>query len=271
MGIAGSDLSAIERLLKRDRQIILVCVAAMVVLSGLYTILGVGMDMSAIAMTGMPSTMLMDTAEWTPTYAVLVFLMWWIMMIAMMLPSATPALLLYTAVRRRGGARPAPVVMTAIFLLGYLSVWALFSLFATALQGVLEYVGVVSGMLSVSNRPIGGVILLVAALYQFTPLKQACLTQCRNPVRFITGAHGAGRVRPFRLGARHGVYCVGCCAALMLLLFFGGIMNLFWIGGLGIYVLLEKLLPRRRWFSYAAGIGMFAIGIGLVAPVAWIG
>jgi predicted metal-binding membrane protein len=271
MGIAGSDVSAIERLLKRDRQIVLVCVAAMVVLSGLYTMLGVGMEMSAIAMTGMPSTMLMDTAEWTPTYAVLVFLMWWIMMIAMMLPSAAPALLLYAAIRRRGRGPTDPVVMTAIFLLGYLSVWALFSLLATALQGALEYVGVVSGMLSVSNRALGGVVLLTAALYQFTPMKQACLTQCRNPVRFITGTHGAGRVGALRLGIRHGTYCVGCCGLLMLLLFFGGIMNLFWIAGIGIYVLLEKLLPRGRWLSHAAGIGMFAVGIWLVAPIAWTG
>src|SRR4051812_46700842 len=102
MRIGGSEISAIERLLKRDRVIVLVCLAAMVALSALYTSLGVSMDMSPIAMTSMPSAMLMDAAEWTPTYAVLVFLMWWIMMIAMMLPSAAPALLLYAAVRRRG-------------------------------------------------------------------------------------------------------------------------------------------------------------------------
>jgi predicted metal-binding membrane protein len=176
MGIVGSDVSTLERLLKRDRVIVLVCVTAMVVLSGLYTTFGVGMNMSPIAMTGMPSTMLMDVPEWTPTYTVLVFMMWWIMMIAMMLPSATPALLLYAAVKRRGGGLADPVVMLAIFLLGYLAVWALFSLLATAMQGVLEYVGVVSGMLSVSNRALGGVILLVTALYQFTRIKQACLT-----------------------------------------------------------------------------------------------
>ena len=268
MGIGGSDISAVERLLKRDRVIVLVCVAAMVVLSALYTTLGVGMDMSAIAMTSMPSAMLMDAAEWTPTYAVLVFLMWWIMMIAMMLPSAAPALLLYAAVRRRRGGLADPVVMTGIFLLGYLATWALFSLSATALQGALEYVGAVSGMLSVSNRALGGVILLAAALYQFTPIKQACLTQCRNPVRFITGAHGTGFAGAFRLGVRHGTYCVGCCAVLMLLLFFGRIMNLVWIAGLGVYVLLEKLLPWGRWLSQAAGIGMFAAGAWLVASVA---
>jgi predicted metal-binding membrane protein len=213
--------------------------------------------------------MLMDAAEWTPTYAVLVFLMWWVMMTAMMLPSAVPTLLLYAAVRRRGGGSADPVVMTAIFLLGYLAVWALFSLLATALQGALEYIGVVSGMLSVSNRALGGLILLAAALYQFTPIKQACLTQCRNPVRFITDAHGAGLAGAFRRGIRHGTYCVGCCAVLMLLLFFGGIMNLFWIAGLGVYVLLEKLLPWGRWLSHVAAIGAFAVGAWLVASFAW--
>lgn len=228
------------------------------------------MDMSAPAMAGMPNAMLMDAAEWTTTYAVLVFLMWWIMMIAMMLPSAAPALLLYAALRRRSGGLADPVVMTAIFLLGYLATWALFSLLATGLQGALEYLRVLSGTLSVSNRALGGVILLAAALYQFTPIKQACLTQCRNSVRFVTGAHGAGLAGAFRLGVRHGTYCIGCCAVLMLLLFFGGIMNLVWIAGLGLYVLLEKLLPWGRLLSHGAGIGMFSVGAWLVASVAWM-
>jgi predicted metal-binding membrane protein len=258
-----SDVSTIERLLKRDRAIVLAALAAMAAVSAVYTVFGVGMDMSALDMTAMPGDMLMAAAVWTPEYAVLAFFMWWIMMIAMMLPSAAPVLLLYAAVKRKRREIANPVTMTAVFLSGYLFAWALFSLFATSLQWLLQSAGLVSGMLNVSNNALGVAILLAASVYQFSPLKQVCLKQCKQPARFIAGPQGAGLTGALRLGLRHGTFCVGCCCGLMLLLFFGGIMNLFWIAGLGIYVLLEKLLPQGRWLSYAAGIALFALGLKL--------
>ena len=262
-----SEVSTIERLLKRDRAIVLTALAAMAVVSTIYTVFGVGMDMSALDMTAMPGDMLMAVAVWTPEYAVLAFFMWWIMMIAMMLPSAAPVLLLYAALKRRRREIVNPVAMTAVFLSGYLSVWAFFSLLATSLQWILQSAGLVSGMLNVSNKVLGIAILLAASAYQFSPLKQVCLTQCRQPARFIAGPQGAGLTGALRLGIRHGTYCVGCCGGLMLLLFFGGIMNLFWVAGLGLYVLLEKLLPYGRWLSYAAGVGLFAVGLKLTASL----
>ncbi len=215
------NASAIERLLKRDRTIVLVALTAIGGLSAAYTVLGVGMNMSALDMTAMPGDMLMAAAVWTPAYTILTFFMWWIMMIAMMLPSATPVLLLYAALKRRRREIANPVAMTTVFLLGYLAVWAFFSLLATFLQRVLQSAGLVSGMLNVSNKELGIAILLAASVYQFSPLKQVCLKHCRQPARFLAGSQGTGLAGALRLGVRHGTYCVGCCGVLMLLLFFG--------------------------------------------------
>lgn len=262
------EISAIERLLKRDRAIVLAALFMMAGLSAVYTVLGGGMDMSALAMTRMPPDMLMAPPDWTPAYAVLMFLMWWIMMMAMMLPSATPVILLYAALKRRRHDLANPLIMTTVFLAGYLAVWALFSLAATFLQWVLDDTGMVSSMLSVSNAALGGVILITAALYQFTPLKHNCLALCKNPVKFITKPRAPGLPGALGAGITHGAYCVGCCAVLMLLLFFGGIMNLFWIAGLSIYVFLEKLLPEGGSISYAAGTGLFIVGVKLLVSAA---
>jgi predicted metal-binding membrane protein len=174
---------------------------------------------------------------------------------------------LYAALKRRRREILNPVAMTAVFLSGYLAVWALFSLLATSLQWILQSAGLVSGMLNVSNKALGVAILLAASVYQFSPLKQVCLKQCKQPARFIAGPQNAGLTGALRLGLRHGTYCVGCCGGIMLLLFFGGIMNLFWIAGLGVYVLLEKLLPQGRWLSYAAGIVLFAVGVKLTGSL----
>ncbi len=262
-----SDVSTIERLLRRDRAIVLAALMAIGSLSVAYTVFSLGMNMSAGDKTAMSGEMLMAAAAWTPAYAVLVFLMWWIMMIAMMLPSAAPVLLLYAALKRRRRDIADPMLMIALFLSGYLAVWALFSLLATALQWMLQFTKMVSGSLTLSSNVLGIAIVLAAAAYQFSPLKQACLKQCQQPARFIAGSQGTGQVGALRLGVRHGTYCVGCCGVLMLLLFFGGVMNLYWIAGLGVYVLLEKLLPQGRWLSFAAGVGLFAVGVKLVVSL----
>ena len=262
-----SDTSAIERLLRQDRAIVLTALTAIGLLSVAYTVSGFGMTMSAGDRSAISGEMLMAAAVWTPAYAVLVFFMWWIMMIAMMLPSAAPVLLLYAALKRRRRDIADPVRMTAVFLSGYLAIWALFSLLATALQWVLQSTQIVSASLTLSSDVLGIAIVLAAAAYQFSPLKQACLNQCQQPARFIAGSQGTGLAGALRLGGRHGTYCVGCCGVLMLLLFFGGVMNLYWIAGLGVYVLLEKLLPQGRWLSYAAGVGLFAVGVKLAVSL----
>lgn len=241
-------------------------VTLVLLLSGLYTVAGIGMQMSAIEMTrmagpvGEPMQMGSGTT-WTPSYAALIFLMWWAMMIAMMTPSAAPVLLLFTAIRKTGAQPAQAPLLSLLFLSGYMLAWAGFSITATALQWWLETAGLSNGpMMSLSSRALGGALLLAAGAYQFTPLKHACLTHCRMPVQFLTAHNRSGLTGALLMGAHHGVFCLGCCWALMLLLFAGGIMNLYWIAGLALYVLAEKHFPHPRLFTSATGVLLVLAG-----------
>lgn len=252
----------VERLLRRDQFIVLAAVAVIVALTGLYTVMGVGMDMSALDMTRLASgdAMAMDVA-WSPSYGMLVFFMWWVMMIAMMTPSAAPALLLYAAVKRLGPETTRATGLTLWFLLGYLLVWAGFSLLATGLQWALAQIGLMNeALMTLNSRVIAGGIFLAAGLFQFSGLKDACLSHCQSPASFLASHNRPGMPGALRLGAYHGAYCLGCCWALMALLFVGGIMNLWWIVGLALYVLAEKTLPHARWLT--RGTGALLLGAG---------
>ena len=153
------------------------------------------------------------------------------------------------------------MVPTAAFLSGYLIAWLLFSLAATALQWGLERTGLVHGMMMWSNsRVLSAAFLLSAGLYQLSPLKTVCLDHCRSPAGFLSAHWRKGPAGALRMGMDHGLYCVGCCWFLMLLLFVGGIMNLVWIAGLAIFVLLEKLLPHGVPVARASGIVMLLAG-----------
>lgn len=182
-------------------------------------------------------------------------------MIAMMVPSASPTILLYAALNRQ--MKPAKDVMlkAGLFLAGYLSAWAFFSFLATLLQWLLEFRALASPMtMMVTSTYLGAGILLAAGIYQFTPLKRACLNHCREPVRFLTERRRPGRRGAFLMGLEHGGFCLGCCWFLMALLFFGGIMNLYWIGGLALFVLFEKLVPNGHWVGYAGGLALIVSG-----------
>ncbi|KIC17786.1 DUF2182 domain-containing protein [Leisingera sp. ANG-Vp] len=248
-----------ERLARHDRAVVIAAAGLVVLLSALYTIFGVGMDMSAVEMTrmarpiGEPMQMGGSTV-WTVSYAVLIFLMWWIMMIAMMTPSAAPVLLLFTAIKKAGVRPDLAPLLSLLFLSGYLLAWGVFSIAATAMQWGLETVGLSNGpMMSLSSRALSGALLLAAGAYQFTPYKHACLMHCRMPVHFLTAHNRTGLVGALLMGAHHGTFCLGCCWALMLLLFAGGIMNLYWIAGLALYVLAEKHFAHGRLFTAATG------------------
>ena len=271
----------LEHVLRHDRILVLAALSAVVLLAVLYTVFGVGMNMSALEMTtgsmgeatamggktmqqGGMAAMAMPAA-WTPGYAVLVFFMWWIMMIAMMVPSAAPTVLLYSALTRKSAQANGAPRLTFVFLSGYLVVWAGFSLLATAAQWLLELNGYVSPMMMVLvSNTLAGIVLLVAGLYQFTPLKDACLNHCRSPLAFLIGSHRPGAGGAFRMGLEHGAFCLGCCWFLMALLFVGGIMNLYWIAGLAIYVAVEKLAPSGRTVGRVAGVAMAAGGLWLL-------
>lgn len=271
MGVQQDMQGPAERLARHDQAIVISAAGFVVLLSGLYTVFGIGMDMSAVDMTrmagpvGAPMQMGADPV-WTPAYTVLIFLMWWIMMIAMMTPSAAPVLLLFTAIKK-AGSRPAQApLLSLLFLSGYLLAWGAFSAAATALQWGLETVGLSDGpMMSLSSRAFAGALLLAAGAYQFTPYKHACLLHCRMPVHFLTAHHRTGLAGAVLMGAHHGAYCLGCCWALMLLLFAGGIMNLYWIAGIALYVLAEKRLAHVRLFVPAAGILLMLAGVYLIA------
>jgi predicted metal-binding membrane protein len=255
--------SALEQVLRRDRLIVATGIAGVVALSWGYLIAGAGIDMS---MADMP----MDPEPWSPAQALIMFAMWWVMMIAMMVPSATPMVLLFTAISHKQGSAESPVALAWLFLGGYLVVWAGFSVVAVTAQWGLERVGLLSQAMTTTSTVLGGIILLSAGLYQLTPIKRACLRYCENPLFFLSRYWQPGALGALRMGFRHGSYCVGCCWFLMALLFLGGVMSLAWIAAVAVYVAFEKLAPRGQWLSRAAGIGLIISAAVFFARAAWL-
>lgn len=263
-------MDLLRQLCTQDRAIALGAVASVTLMASLYTVFGVGMQMSAIQMTGMaralgdPMTML-PVSEWTTWQGLLLFAMWWIMMIAMMTPSAAPTMLLFAALKRKTSTGSKVAVGIWLFLLGYLVVWACFSAAAVLLQWALQQSEILAaGMMTVKGSTATGTILLAAGLYQLTPLKLACLKQCQSPAQFLTVNHRPGLKGALLMGGHHGAYCVGCCWALMTLLFVGGVMNLWWIVGLAVLVAIEKLASPRLALAKVLGSLLIAAGVLVV-------
>lgn len=200
---------------------------------------------------------------WTPAHFVFVLGMWAVMMVGMMTPTVLPVVMLYARVMGRdSGARTRPGP-AAWFACGYLLAWSLFSLVAALAQWGLESTALLSPAMASANHRFAGVVLVVAGAYQWLPIKDACLAQCRAPLAFVQrhGGFRADAAGSLRLGLLHGAYCIGCCWALMTLLFVVGVMNLLWIAALMAFVLLEKLAPGTRWPTRIAGVAAIAIGI----------
>jgi predicted metal-binding membrane protein len=263
--------AALAVLLRRDRAIVL---AALVGLTAIAwtDVLFMARSMSAMAampgMADMPG-MTMDPfgmmspvfGHWSAAHFGTMLAMWTVMMIGMMTPSVAPMILIYTQVARRQ-AEARPFASASWFAGGYLLAWTTFSLIATTTQWSLEQVALLTPMMASASHIFGGLLLIAAGVYQWLPIKYSCLSQCRAPLSFIMShggfqPHAAGSLR---LGAQHGLYCIGCCWALMALLFVGGVMNLLWIAALMIFVLLEKLVPGWRYLAKASGIA--AVGLG---------
>ena len=197
-------------------------------------------------MTGASAWMM--TPAWDAPHLLLLWAMWAVMMTAMMLPSAAPMILL-----AGDGARP------YFLALGYVTVWAAFSVAATALQWLLMQWLIVTPMMEMASRPASALLLALAGIYQFTPLKHACLATCQSPMSFVTRRWRSGNDGAFRMGLEHGAYCVGCCWALMLLLFAGGVMNLTVIAALTVFVAFEKLAPLGAWSARVSGLLLLAL------------
>jgi predicted metal-binding membrane protein len=255
----------LQRLLRHDRIIVVLSLALVVTASWIYLLMGAGMGMSGFEMTRhtLMKMDMMATASWTPAYVALMFFMWWLMMIAMMLPSATPMILLATALNRRADPEHSPFGSSSAFAGGYLMVWAAFSLLAVFLQWWLQQTGLLSGMLYITNPTLSALILVVAGAWQFTPLKQSCLRHCRGPIDFLTRHRKPGNIGAITMGAQHGLFCLGCCWFLMVLLFVGGVMNLYWIAGLAIYVWVEKAMVAGVKFSRIMGAILILWGLVL--------
>lgn len=270
-------VTSLEAILRRDRAVVLAGLAAVVVLAWGYLLAGAGTGMSALDTTAWPdssgigATMAamadraMVPAPWTLGYALLMLLMWWIMMAAMMLPGAAPMILLFATVNRKQAERGAPFVPAGAFALGYVLAWGGFGVLAAGAQWGLERTGLLSTAMAGTSTAFGGVALVAAGLWQLTPLKRACLRHCRSPLHFLSHNWRKGRVGALSMGLEHGAYCLGCCWVLMGLLFYGGVMNLYWIAGLAAYVLVEKTLPAGHRIGIAAGAGLIVWGIVLLA------
>jgi predicted metal-binding membrane protein len=208
-------------------------------------------------MTGASAWMM--TTDWDAPHLLLLFAMWAVMMTAMMLPSASPLVLLYAGALRANGD-PQVARKTYAMAAGYVVVWVLFSVAATVLQRVLASALVLTAMMEPETPGATAVLLAVAGLYQLTPLKRACLRVCRSPLAYLLQHWGdSGTLAAFRLGAGHGLYCLGCCWALMLLLFAGGVMNLLVIVALTLWVLAEKFVPFGDAMAKASGAVLLAL------------
>lgn len=202
-----------------------------------------------------------DPNPWTSASVLSLFAMWLVMMVAMMLPTASPMLLTFAAVARNRRERQQPYVPVAVFALGYVAVWGGFSAVAALAQWLLHRAALLSPMMVSSSVLLSGVLLLLAGIFQFMSLKYRCLTGCRAPLEFITAHWREGWRGALLMGLEHGLFCIGCCWALMALLFVLGVMNLLWIALLTILVGLEKILPRPRDLSRGAGILLVLWGL----------
>jgi predicted metal-binding membrane protein len=187
------------------------------------------------------------------------------MMVAMMTPSALPVILMYRTMSRTQHKDNDQLSYTWLFLLGYLVTWTVFSAAATLGQWGLHSAALLTPMMSSASPLLGGALLVAAGVYQFTPLKDACLSHCRTPMGFLMAEWRDGKRGALVMGMRHGLYCVGCCWLLMALLFVGGMMNLLWVALIAVYILVEKVVPARMWLSRIAGIAAIAWGLWLVA------
>jgi predicted metal-binding membrane protein len=191
--------------------------------------------------------------------------MWAVMMVGMMLPSAAPAILFYGALVRKNRSRGSVLPATWIFVAGYLCVWTGFSLAAALLQVLLLEAALVTPMVVSTSTLLSAGILVAAGVYQWLPLKEVCLRSCRHPLELFTMRWRAGALGAWRMGLEHGLYCLGCCWMLMLLLFVAGAMDLLWVALIAAFVLAEKLLPGARYVSRLAGAGLIVWGLVLLA------
>lgn len=243
MNPAVASVGAFEAVLRRDRAVAAAGLGVTAALGWIYV--------AWLALDGDAMAALMPMAlSWHAADALLAFVMWAAMMVAMMLPTAAPLVLLLARVLRE---RETGGIALAAFAGGYLVIWLAFSAAATAAQWGLQQALILTPMAEAASPRVAGLLLLLAGLYQLTPLKRACLRYCRGPLPFLMAHWRPGNAGALRMGLRHGLWCLGCCWAVMALLFVGGVMNLAWVAGLALFVLIEKAAPKGDAAGQAAG------------------
>ena len=251
--------NSLETILENDRRWIL---GSFLFLAGLawgvlvYQSWDMGHGAAGLAGCPMPAS----NSAWGVSEFWAIFIMWLVMMVAMMVPSAIPMILTFASVNRKRQESQSTIVPTWIFLSGYLIVWAGFSLGVTLLQGQLYQWALLSPMMEATNRFFSGSLLLLAGAFQWSPLKNTCLTFCQSPFIFLMTSWREGKTGALFMGLRHGIFCTGWCWALMALLFVFGVMNLRWVAVLSIFVLLEKLAPRRWRVNRFSGLMLIGGG-----------
>ena len=246
----------LEKLLRQDRAIVVLGAAVISMLGWIYLFYqGWAMQHMNIVAMAMPST-----GAWGLMDLLVVFAMWAVMMVAMMVPSATPMLLIFATIARSRRAQERAFVSVWVFLTGYLIWWTAFSVAATLAQWGLHSLALISPMMVGTSPVLGSVLLVVAGIYQWMPFKLACLRHCRTPLQFLLTYWQDGTAGAFLIGLRHGAYCLGCCWLLMAVLFAVGVMNLAWIAALSVFVLLEKIIPRGLWVAKVAGLILIGFG-----------
>jgi len=270
--LIGVFVPADRAVLRRDRIIVILALALLTGLAWSY-LLWLSADMSMGGMTGfrmIPSgmgQMMPADMPWRAMEFAFVFAMWTVMMIGMMTPSAAPMVLMYARLGRQTQAHGRPIAATVWFAAGYFLVWIAFALFATLVQWAFERTVLLDFTMATTSTVVGGFLFVAAGSYQWTKLKDVCLTQCQKPFAFLMRQGGfRGDARgSLMLGVRHGAYCVGCCWALMALLLAGGVMNVLWIVLLALLILLEKVAPFGRQIALIAGMVLIAGGAWLLS------
>ena len=270
------DAGKIEKVLLQDRRLVVLALFSLSALAWAYlvvmarqmaagdmTLMGMGAP-SAMPGSDMAGAMTVSQMPWSLLTFLLMFIMWSVMMVGMMIPSAAPMILLFARVQRRKLADQAPTTRIAAFTAGYILIWTSFSLIATGLQWALTELRLLSQMMESTNQFLAVGVLLAAGIYQLTPLKLACLKQCQSPIGFLTSHWKDGVSGSLRMGIEHGIFCLGCCWLLMALLFVGGVMNLIWVAVIATFVLLEKVVPRGEIVGKVGGVLLIAFA-GYVA------
>jgi predicted metal-binding membrane protein len=261
------QVTPLESVLKRDRAIVMAGIIGVSALAWAYMLYLAwnirGMDMGSMG-TGMAMA---QVRSWGPVDFILMFIMWAVMMTAMMVPTAAPMILMFATVNRRKLEQQRPFVPTSIFMAGYVVIWAAFAAAATAAQWSLHTATLLSPMMVSTSPILGGGLLIAAGIFQWSRLKYVCLSKCRTPLSFLTTEWREGPDGALVMGLRHGIFCLGCCWVLMTLLFVLGVMNLLWIAALAGFVLIEKIAPAGHWISKVTGVLLVAWGLWLFVEV----